>query len=325
MLQGPISTCKEIIIQFRNIKNRKMNYENILSGLYLFMFGVSEKIIIADKFGNATDWAFRHLASLDTTNMIVAVLSYTFQIFFDFDGYSNMAVGISKMFSIELIDNFDSPYLALSIPQFWKKWHISLTKFFTKCVYIPLGGNRKGFVRTLINTMIVFVLSGIWHGASWNFVIWGLLNGLLVCLGKFLSSRTNKIPKIVNWLITFIMINFLWVVFRANSLDEVMIIVKSILSLNFGSLLDDLIVCYGISEIDFVPYDLNLIRMFKASRFYIAFYFMLCAVVIYYEKKIKQDILKNRLNVFIKTIIIFFFMYCVLSFTNNYTFIYAGF
>lgn len=155
------------------------------------------------------------------------MLAYTFQIYFDFSGYCDMATGIGKMMNIDITMNFNSPYKAININDFWKRWHITLTRFFTRYVYIPLGGNRKGTVRTYVNIMIVFLVSGIWHGANWTFIVWGLLHGVAQVLTRILDKTTgiyskhnSKIIKVVSWFFTFAFVNMAWVIFRADSLAQ---------------------------------------------------------------------------------------------------------
>ena len=148
------------------------------------------------------------------------MLAYTFQIYFDFSGYSDMALGFSRMLNIDLPMNFDSPYKALSIRDFWKRWHMSLTAFLTRYIYFPLGGSRKGKARTYLNTIIVFLISGLWHGASFGFVLWGLLNGLLSVFERMTEQYRKYIPKALQWLLTFGVINVLWLLFQNGSTTE---------------------------------------------------------------------------------------------------------
>lgn len=173
LIAGPIVNHDELVPQFQDKRKRTVNWENIARGYYLFALGLSKKVLLADVFGNAVNWGYSNLDGLTTSSTIIIVLSYTLQIYFDFSGYCDMAIGIGRMMNIELPINFNSPYKATTISEFWKRWHMTLTRFFTRYVYIPLGGNRKGKIRTYINTMIVFLLSGLWHGASWTFVLWG--------------------------------------------------------------------------------------------------------------------------------------------------------
>ena len=166
LIAGPIVLHHEIIPQFKQQKKRHLLPQNFSKGMYIFAIGLFKKVIIADTFGRAVSYGFGTIETLSSMEALVVSLSYTFQLFFDFSGYCDMAMGIGYMFNIELPQNFNSPYKATSITDFWGRWHMTLTRFLTTYIYIPLGGNRKGKIRTYINIMIVFLVSGIWHGAN---------------------------------------------------------------------------------------------------------------------------------------------------------------
>lgn len=173
LLMGPLAEPIDFMDQLNDSATKKVNGDHIAQGLKLFSFGLFKKMILADTFATAFIWGQENIAALTSVDCIFVMLSYTFEIYFDFSGYSDMAVGVSRMLNITLPMNFNSPYKAVSIRDFWKRWHISLTNFFTKYVYIPLGGSRKGKISTYLNTMVVFAVSGIWHGAGWSFFLWG--------------------------------------------------------------------------------------------------------------------------------------------------------
>lgn len=173
LLMGPLADPVDFIAQLNNPDTKKVNTDHIAQGLKMFSFGLFKKVILADTFAGAFAWGLENIDALTSMDCFLVMLAYTFEIYFDFSGYSDMAVGVSRMLNITLPMNFDSPYKAVSIRDFWKRWHISLTQFFTKYLYIPLGGSRKGKLFTYLNTMIVFIVSGIWHGAGWAFILWG--------------------------------------------------------------------------------------------------------------------------------------------------------
>ena len=173
LLMGPLAEPVDFIAQLNNPDTKKVNSDHMAQGLKMFSFGLFKKAILADTFAGAFAWGLENIGALTSMDCFLVMLAYTFEIYFDFSGYSDMAMGVSRMLNITLPMNFDSPYKAVSIRDFWKRWHISLTKFFTKYLYIPLGGSRKGKVFTYVNTMIVFIVSGIWHGAGWAFILWG--------------------------------------------------------------------------------------------------------------------------------------------------------
>ena len=229
LVQGPIAQQKELIPQFSDLGRKALSWDNVAKGLSVFATGLAKKVLVADNFGKIVDYGFGHISSLNSFEAILAVLGYTFQIYFDFSGYCDMAVGIGLMFNIELPQNFDSPYKALSISDFWKRWHITLTKFLTQYIYIPLGGSRKGTVRTYLNILIVFLVSGLWHGAGYTFLLWGLMHGIAMVLERITKSRYAQLPKVIRWIVTFAFINMTWVFFRAGSITEAMAMLKQVL------------------------------------------------------------------------------------------------
>ena len=220
LIAGPIVTHDELIPQFLDENRKRFQWENFSPGLFLFTLGLAKKVLIADCFGKVADWGFADIAGLSTVSAALVMLAYTFQIYFDFSGYCDMAMGLGKMMNFELPANFDKPYRALSISEFWKRWHKTLTRFFTRYLYIPLGGSRKGTARTCVNVMIVFLCSGLWHGASWNFVLWGGIHGISMVLERLLGKRLEKIPAFLRWCGTFLILNLTWVIFRADTLSD---------------------------------------------------------------------------------------------------------
>ena len=260
LLMGPLMEPNDFLSQVNDNELKKVDWNNIAYGIKTFSYGLFKKIILADTFAKAVSWGFLNIADATSMDMIIVMLSYTFEIYFDFSGYSDMAVGTSLMFNIKLPINFDSPYKALSIRDFWKRWHISLTKFLTKYIYIPLGGSRKGLVFTCINTMIVFLVSGIWHGANWTFILWGLLHGLLSVIDRLTEKKTNNLFEPFKWIFTFIIINILWLLFRANSVSEWLGILHKILSFGNTSISIGLIDSFAIPEIFALT---NLIPLFS--------------------------------------------------------------
>ena len=220
LVQGPIAQHKELIPQFSDPGRQMLNWENMAKGLFVFAIGLAKKVLVADNFGKIVDFGYSHISSLNSFEAVLAILGYTFQIYFDFSGYCDMAVGIGLMFNIELPQNFNSPYKALSISDFWKRWHITLTSFLTQYIYIPLGGSRKGRIRTYLNILIVFLISGLWHGAGYTFILWGLMHGMAMVFERIAKSRYEKLPKWIRWTFTFVFINITWVFFRAESIAD---------------------------------------------------------------------------------------------------------
>lgn len=173
LVAGPIVLHDEFIPQLNEKKNRRLCPENMEKGLMAFTIGLAKKVLVADSIGFIVNWSYSNIAGLSGLDVVITMISYTLQIYYDFSGYSDMASGIAWMFNIALPMNFDSPYKADNIVDFWKRWHMTLTRFFSRYVYIPLGGNRKGKIRTYLNILTVFFVSGLWHGANWTFIIWG--------------------------------------------------------------------------------------------------------------------------------------------------------
>jgi alginate O-acetyltransferase complex protein AlgI len=217
-LMGPLAEPAEFISQVKDRTGKRPDAKNLAMGVKLFSAGLIKKTLFADTFATAVAWIYSNIFTSTPMDCILLMLFYTFEIYFDFSGYSDMAIGISYMLGIELPINFDSPYKALSIRDFWKRWHISLTKFLTKYIYIPLGGSKKGRIITYLNIMIVFLVSGIWHGANWTFILWGILHGILLCIDRAMEDLEKKVPKPIRWFVTFFFINILWALFSSASI-----------------------------------------------------------------------------------------------------------
>lgn len=219
--QGPIVGYGDFTGQLTCDSLKKgIDYELMSIGLSRFLIGLSKKVIIADNIALIVDGGYNKTGSLNGLSAFIIIIAYTLQIYFDFSGYSDMAIGIANLFNIELPENFDSPYKADSISGFWDRWHISLTSFFRNYLYIPLGGNRKGKIRTYSNIMVIFLLSGLWHGADWSFVVWGMLHGTALIFERAFGKMIQTIPKFVRKTITLLYVSFAWVFFRSDSLNQ---------------------------------------------------------------------------------------------------------
>lgn len=240
LVAGPIVTHDETLPQFRDLDKKKLNYENLCTGLYSFSMGLGKKVLLADSFSKIVSVGFANIEALDSTNAILVMLAYSLQLYFDFSGYSDMAVGLGRMFNIDIIVNFNSPFKSKNVADLWNRWHISLNRFLIKYVYIPLGGSRGSVFKTYVNTLIVFFLSGLWHGANWTFVLWGMLNGIAVVIYRMAKKYFDKLPQIVNIFITFLVFNFTFVYFRAESVHDGTQFLKKVFSGSFGSVLPEL-------------------------------------------------------------------------------------
>ena len=232
LIAGPIVHHSEMMPQFAKTRNKVKNYRNIAMGLFIFSIGLFKKVVIADTFAT---WATNGFDIAPTLNLFAAwatSLSYTFQLYFDFSGYTDIAIGIALLFNIKLPINFNSPYKATNIQDFWRRWHITLSRFLKDYIYIPLGGNRKGEFRTYTNLMATFILGGIWHGAGWTFMFWGFLHGAALVIHRAWSKLGFKLWTWLAWLITFNFINIAWVFFRAKEWDDALKVLGGMFSLN---------------------------------------------------------------------------------------------
>ncbi len=225
---GPIVLHQDLVPQFSDSTKKHFDHNNFSHGLWLFLIGLFKKVMLADVLAKGADWGFSNISILNGADAAIVAVLYTLQIYFDFSGYCDMAGGISNMFNFNLPLNFNSPYKATSILEFWQRWHISLTSFFRKYVYIPLGGSRKGTVRTMINVLAIFLLSGLWHGAEWTFVLWGLMHGIANVLCRIFCKAWEKIPAIIRSLCTFCYVALAWVVFRAPNVPAANILFQKL-------------------------------------------------------------------------------------------------
>ncbi len=228
LIAGPIVRYHDINLQ---LDNRKHSINKFSNGIERFIIGLAKKVLLANTFALVVDNIFNIPVELIPTSLAwVGIILYALQIYFDFSGYSDMAIGLGLMFGFRFLENFNFPYIASSIQDFWRRWHISLSSWFRDYLYIPLGGNRKGEVKTYRNLIIVFFVTGLWHGASWNFVIWGMIHGLFLLIERVLGhERMNKIPKLLRHFYLLFVVLITWVFFRAEDLHTAVIYIKSML------------------------------------------------------------------------------------------------
>lgn len=231
LVAGPIERSTSLIPQFHKAIN--FSYENISKGVKLIIWGLFLKIVVADRAAIYVDAVYNNVPAHDGLTFIAATIFFGFQIYGDFAGYSLIAIGSSKLMGIELMQNFNRPYFATSIRDFWRRWHISLSTWFRDYLYIPLGGNRVSKTRWLSNLFITFLVSGLWHGANWTFVIWGALHGIYLIIEALFFKRERK--GILNIILTYILVSFAWIFFRANTIGDAFTIISNI-ALNPGEL-----------------------------------------------------------------------------------------
>jgi alginate O-acetyltransferase complex protein AlgI len=232
LLAGPILHHKEMMPQFKRIRNNLPHYRHLLIGLCLLLAGLIKKTMIADRLGGWAGDGFDMLPSPTLLHAWAISLCYTFQIYFDFSGYTDMALGAALMFNIRLPINFNSPYKSLDIQDFWRRWHITLGRFLRDYIYVPLGGNRTGRVRVSVNLMITFLIGGLWHGAGWTFLFWGALHGSAIVVHYLWKKANLRMPTVLAWFLTFNFVNVAWVFFRARTWDDAIKILSGMIGLN---------------------------------------------------------------------------------------------
>lgn len=235
LVAGPIERPSHLIGQIKNFK--ELNSHNIQEGFYRIIFGLFKKVVIADRLALFVNNVYNHPSDFDGSMLCIATIFFAFQIYCDFSGYSDIAIGTARLFGIDLMENFKQPYLSSNIKEFWSKWHISLSTWFRDYLYLPLGGNRNKHFR---NILIVFLISGLWHGANWTFIIWGALHGCYF-ITEHLFNKKLKLqfaPKSIKVGLTFFMVCFAWIFFRANNLQDATMIVSNLFSFDINNVKD---------------------------------------------------------------------------------------
>lgn len=257
VMSGPISKADELLPQIKT--PHKFDYKQGKQGLKYLLWGMFIKLVIADRLGLFVDTVYANYIHYSGSTCFVASIFYTLQIYCDFAGYSLMAIGIARTLGFNLINNFRRPYLAVSITDFWRRWHISLTKWLTQQVYIPLGGSRCSKARTYWNIFVTFLVSGIWHGANWTFIVWGALHGMFQIIEKTLGRQKyeghNWAVKITRIFVTFLLVNFAWILFRMPTIEDAyLVIFKMFTSISIPEMSD-----YGSSSLIMVLIGLSIL------------------------------------------------------------------
>lgn len=266
LVAGPIERARDLLPQFSTPK--KFDYDTTRKGLFLIAVGLFKKIVIADRLAVFVDAAYGNIANVQGLPALMAVLFFTFQLYLDFSAYSQIAIGTASLFGFKLSTNFNKPYLATSFKDFWARWHITLTNWFRDYLYFPLGGNRKGKFRTYLNVIIVFTISGLWHGASWNFVLWGFLNGVFLAVfdKTFHLNPKNVVGKIGSCLFVTALWGFSLIFFRSGTFADAMTMFGN---LGFGNVSE--LYQYGLDQREFrftfyLLIGLMLIELFLKNR-----------------------------------------------------------
>ena len=353
LIAGPIVNHGEMMSQFGQIGKTSILWKRIAEGFGLFILGLAKKVLIADILGAGADYGYANIVLLGRLDAILVIVSYSLQLYFDFSGYCDMARGIGKMLGIEIPANFNSPYKAVNIIDFWKRWHITLNRFFTKYVYIPLGGNRRGRVRTYLNLMIVFLLSGLWHGAGWNYLVWGAMHGVLYVLTRLWQEeikprfiRRNKtspaatatmsgdsagirlgrlVMTCMSRILLFIYISTAWIYFRAQDVVQANRMLYTAVKGPWRKISADLAACFQVDELWYVIKVFRLDN--KAYSRYILMWTIL-AVGIYLSmigRNASQRMERVKYRTSSAVVFAALAMWCVLTFSEVSTFLYFNF
>lgn len=322
---GPIERSASLLPQIKNLDKATFNYKGIVEGCRIILFGYLLKVFIAERLANIINIVYSDINSSSGLILLVTTFLFTIQIYCDFCGYSYIALGSAKLMGIKLIQNFNKSYISQSITEFWTRWHISLSSWLKDYIYIPLGGNRCSKARNYINILIVFFVSGLWHGASFTYILWGIFNGLIIVLEritKLNKKSTKKSVKILKTAYTFLVVNFLWIFFRANTIFEAILIIKKI----FTESIHDLSLLTSFSSIIqyLRNYNLSVLYCLIASIALIIFFIYSIIIKNY---NLPSEIINNKPFIFRWFIyILLIFIILTLGATVGHNqFIYANF
>ena len=327
----------------RSTQTKDEWWEKLLRNVILISLGLFKKVILADTLGQAVATGFENVSALNAIDAWVVMLSYTLQLYFDFSGYCDIAMGVAAFFGYDLPLNFDSPYKAVNIMDFWKRWHKTLTDFLTKYVYIPLGGNRKGTFRMYVNFLIVFFVSGIWHGAGWQFVVWGMMHGVLYVITRAVSGRgkdnnvrteadSGRIHRMLRGLshgvcvlLTFLYVNVAWVFFRASSVKEGVRFLHRLVRGGAGKVSRTIAEAFNLDEFWYVIKVFHLDRSSNSYFYVMVLFLIVCLLLIWVTPNAVQIAKKCKLNVGMILLAAVLFVWSVISFSGVSTFLYFNF
>lgn len=327
----------------RSTQTKDEWWEKLLRNVILISLGLFKKVILADTLGQAVATGFESVSALNAIDAWVVMLSYTLQLYFDFSGYCDIAMGVAAFFGYDLPLNFDSPYKAVNIMDFWKRWHKTLTDFLTKYVYIPLGGNRKGTFRMYVNFLIVFFVSGIWHGAGWQFVVWGMMHGVLYVITRAVSGRgkdnnvrteadSGRIHRMLRGLshgvcvlLTFLYVNVAWVFFRASSVKEGVRFLHRLVRGGAGKVSRTIAEAFNLDEFWYVIKVFHLDRSSNSYFYVMVLFLIVCLLLIWVTPNAVQIAKKCKLNVGMILLAAVLFVWSVISFSGVSTFLYFNF
>lgn len=326
LIQGPIVRPGEIFLQLQDKEEKRPDFANLGKGLYAFALGLAKKVLLADTLAKIVNVGYNGIESLNLADTVLVMVCYSLQIYFDFSGYCDMAYGIGYALNIKLPINFNSPYKAVSISDFWDRWHMTLTGFFTRYVYIPLGGSRKGKTRTLINIMIVFLISGLWHGANWTFVLWGALHGILKVFERVAKTENWKLPGFVKQIGTFGVITLAWSIFRAASLTEVLSLWKRLFVGGMGKISMPICECFNELLEMKILYRIGFGGVIESAPWLILSVFVIALVIACFvmkntEEKVESFTFTNRKMIVVTVLM----LWSILSLSEISEFLYVNF
>ncbi|HJC58550.1 MAG TPA: MBOAT family protein [Candidatus Eisenbergiella intestinipullorum] len=342
LISGPIVLHASTVAQFQDHSRRRFWAEGFAKGVMQFTIGLGKKVLLADTLALAVNYGYENIASLDAPAALAAAVGYTLELYFDFSGYSDMAVGIGKMFGIDLPENFNSPYRAVSVKDFWRRWHITLSRFLQTYVYFPLGGSRKGRFRTFVNTMITFLVSGLWHGANWTFVFWGFLHGLGVAAAGLTGSGRRTASKgsasrdtapsgrgrrLLCQAATFAYVCLAFVFFRADSIGDGFLLLSRIFTFRAEGQLVLMAAAMEPSEIYVVTKALSLAAPSLVGAAQLAAMLLVFAAGFFVltRKNTAQIIEQSRPGLRFTLGLAFLFAWSVISLSGVSTFVYFNF
>ena len=309
LIAGPIVHHKDMMPQFGNLRNKFINHKNVFLGLFFLAIGLAKKVLIADYFSPIVYSTFDAGFSLSCFESWIASICYTFQLYFDFSGYCDMAIGLGYLFNIKLPQNFNSPYRADSIQDFWRRWHITLSKFLRDYIYIPLGGNRESEAKTYRNLFLTFLIGGIWHGANWTFIIWGMLHGIATVAHRIYSKFKITTAKPCAVFFTFFFVNLTWVFFRAHNISRAFDMIKSMFGFN-----------------GFEPIVVNKLRfVFQNGELKVSFFLLGIAIILLFLPNSNDIAKKIHPNVLFGTVILVVLVFSILQLNKISEFLYFQF
>ena len=340
LIAGPIVNQEEMLPQFKKI-GQPIETQKIMRGIYIFILGMGKKVLLADTLGKCVDFAYDNLGTgINGTEAIIAILCYTLQLYFDFSGYCDMAIGLGNMLAIDIPVNFNSPYKAVNIIDFWKRWHITLNRFFTKNIYIPLGGNRNGMAKMYRNLIIVYLISGIWHGAGWNFILWGCMHGVLYIITRAVqnvrnnshkkntkgeSSVVDKVMHAVSVLATFVFVNIAWVFFRAPSVKAGTQMIRNVFTAGLYKPSEAFVKGFNRSELWYVLKVAHLTNYGFSVYILTVVTIAIALLLVFFGKNVHELADRTKYSVSTAVMLGIVFVWSVLSLSEVGTFLYFNF